>query len=116
MGAARSSGLGSNARCMRSRRWPQLRAVTAERDALAKAHAQCEALYAALAAQSGLKANAHPAVAQPLLAAGGYSRVHTGVLMGTPRQATSILISVYISIYICIRVYMYIYLYVCVEI
>ena len=97
MGAARSSGLGSNARRMRSRRWPQLRAVTAardarggvltgyprgthgvltgysqlravtaERDAFAKAHAQCEALYAALAAQHGLKANAHGA-AQPLL-------------------------------------------------
>ena len=88
--------------------------MTAERDALAKAHAQCEALYAALAAQSGLKANAHPAVAQPLLAAGGYSRVHTGVLMGTPRQATSILISVYIYlfmyvyVYICTNVYIYV--------
>ncbi len=50
-----------------------MHAVTAERDALAKAHAQCEALYAALAAQYSLKANAHPAVAT-----GGYSRVQTG--------------------------------------
>jgi hypothetical protein len=47
--------------------YSQLRAVTAERDAFSKAHAQCEALYAALAAQHGLKANAHGA-AQPLLA------------------------------------------------
>jgi hypothetical protein len=58
--------------------YSQLFAVTAERDALAArvaelgaAHAQCEALNAALAAQLGLKANAHGGAAQPLLAAGG---------------------------------------------
>ncbi len=58
--------------------YSQLRVVTAERDALAKAHAQCEALYAALAAQHGLKANAHGA-AQPLLAG-------RWVLTGTHRR------------------------------
>ena len=81
--------------------------MTAERDALAKAHAQCEALYAALAAQYGLKASAHGA-AQPLLA-GGYSRVHTGVLTGTPRQAGCI--NTDICVYICLYRYIFIYVY-----
>ena len=57
--------------------YSQLRAVTAERDALAArvaelgaAHAQCEALNAALVAELGLKANAHPAAAKPSHAGG----------------------------------------------